>query len=351
MAATLQSSNPLTPVVLLNGWGPRGHEGPYELGIDQNMNGWGLNAGATLPYLNADDVVSGRGSGATAIGQHTHQYYGCVWGFPAARGIVSDGSFVIAVLSKVGLPNIITTFRSAGIWVSLDGGLGWTALYNSGARDWNIDSFPIPAGVDVSNVQVMAFTDSHDDMSQVVRRIFAGPGEDECCWNWFCGDYFEQVVSTPGIQGISAVPIFFSNPVLDGFYWNVRGLSVAMVAGGGSPFRLYLMSPDAAWPPKITAGGGGNPIFSESNRVCIAPSNIPGGSVGDFISLTARANLLTGGISDVCVLFQKGRLLIPSKCFIAAIPPIVVGGTATGAMTFSYQQIPNGCSPPVTEIP
>jgi hypothetical protein len=167
-----------TPTSTLNGWGPNAHVGAYEMGTAQNF-GWGLDPSTTSGYNNPNNVSDGNTSTfADATGQHTHTYYGSIWTFTTGT---AQNNMVLNILSRVlanGDDGLIVNTRSAGIWYSLDGGTNWQQVYNMGpdlptptplSRPKQWDSIPLPANQDITQVQVMAFTDSHDDM---VHRVY-----------------------------------------------------------------------------------------------------------------------------------------------------------------------------------
>lgn len=154
------------PTTLLNGWGPDGHVGDYEGGVSQGHS-FGFDGSTTLPYSNPTLAYDGdNATAATALFQHTHQYAGCVWSFPALGASANPRTLNILSSIPAGV-----TLRSAGIWYSLDSGATWTNIYNQGTRAQQWDSVLLPGGQDISKVQVMAFLDSHDDMSHSVNEI------------------------------------------------------------------------------------------------------------------------------------------------------------------------------------
>ena len=161
------------PTVLLNGWGNNAHVGAYEEGTDQAFN-FGLNDDTTYAYDNPAQACDGDlTSYAAAIHQHTHKYTGCVWSFPA--GITSP-TFFLNVLSEIPVgQGYYINLRSAGVWYSLDAGSTWTQIYNSPTHPKGWDCVPLPANTDSSKLQVMAFSDSHDDMVQYVYDIQLAP--------------------------------------------------------------------------------------------------------------------------------------------------------------------------------
>lgn len=161
------------PSPILNGWGPNGHVGAYELGQNQGFN-WGLDPGTTNAYTNPANVSDGDiTTFASASFQHTHQYAGCVWKFSFV-GPPPSNFLTLNINSAIpsnGSGGLVITVRSAGIWYSLDNGTSWQQVYNQGPRAQQWDTISLPAGQNLNNVQVMAFLDSHDDMTQFVYEI------------------------------------------------------------------------------------------------------------------------------------------------------------------------------------
>jgi len=169
----------------LNGWGPNAHVGAYEGGVNQAF-GWGLDPSITSPYANPANAGDGNTTTfASAVGQHTHTYYGCIWGFVTGT---PQSSMALNINSRVlanGDDGFTVTKRSAGIWYSLDNSVTWNQVYNMGpqlpasqplSRPQQWDSIPLPANQDLTQVQVMAFTDSHDDMVHYVYEINISAG-------------------------------------------------------------------------------------------------------------------------------------------------------------------------------
>jgi hypothetical protein len=169
----------------LNGWGPNAHVGAYEMGINQNF-GWGLDPSTTSPYANPGNAGDGNTTTfASAVGQHTHTYYGCIWSFVTGT---PQASMALNINSRVlanGDDGFTVTKRSAGIWYSLDNGTTWNQVYNMGpqlpasvplSRPQQWDSIPLPANQNLAQVLVMAFTDSHDDMVHYVYEINISAG-------------------------------------------------------------------------------------------------------------------------------------------------------------------------------
>jgi hypothetical protein len=192
------------PTTKLNGWGVNGHVGAYELGVDQGF-GFGLN-GPASPYSNPQNAFDGDETTAASIVMlHTHTYAGCVWSF-AFTGSVTVG-LSLNVLSEVPVPGPFGVspsgwLRSAGIWYSLDSGTTWTQVYNSSTRTKQWDNIPLPSGQDLNQVQVMAFTDAHDDMAHnvfeinIAPSIAPGPGYD---WVYTYVNEITQTESNPSI--------------------------------------------------------------------------------------------------------------------------------------------------------
>lgn len=163
------------PITLLNGWGNNAHVGAYELGQDQALN-WGLNNDTTYPYANPASAVDGdHATSASCLMQHTHKYAGCIWSFAALGSAPS--ALWLNVLSSI--PAIDGAARSAGIWYTLDGGATWTMLYNAAQLDKQWLSVELDAAQDASQVQVMAFFDSHDDMDHNVFDVHLADGSEE----------------------------------------------------------------------------------------------------------------------------------------------------------------------------
>jgi hypothetical protein len=160
------------PTATLNGWGNNAHVGAYEEGQNQGFN-WGLNNDTTYPYTNvANATDTSTTTYAYSAQQHTHKYSGCVYTFPLVAN--SGAVRTLHIDSEVpasGTDGFIITTRSAGVWYSLNGGSTWVQVYNSAHRARTTDSITIGASQDLSKVQVMVFSDSHDDMYHKVYDI------------------------------------------------------------------------------------------------------------------------------------------------------------------------------------
>jgi hypothetical protein len=164
------------PTTLLNGWGNNAHVGAYELGVDQGYN-FGLNNDVTDGYQNPDNAVdTSLSTNASAVILHNHIYAGCVWQFASLTASPVPGTLYLNILSSV--DPFTFTGRSAGIWYSLDNGTTWTQVYNSPDHPKGWDSIPLSPTTDTSLLQVMAFTDAHDDMGHYVYdiQLSTGPG-------------------------------------------------------------------------------------------------------------------------------------------------------------------------------
>lgn len=162
-----------TPTVLLNGWGNNAHEGPYEMGEDLAIN-WGLNDDTTYPYGGVGQATDGNPSSYCAQSyRHTHEYAGCIWVFPYVAPTSPVTPLYLSILSAVPSSGP-GSLRSAGFYYSLDGGATWTRIYDQSVRAEQWDNVALPSGQDTSQVQVMAFMDSHDDMTHLVYEIRIG---------------------------------------------------------------------------------------------------------------------------------------------------------------------------------
>lgn len=192
------------PTTLLNGWGSNGHVGAYELGVDQGF-GFGLN-GPASPYMNPGNAFDGdENTAASIVLLHTHTYAGCVWSFSTTSSSVVG--LDLNILSEVPSPGGFGIppsgwLRSAGVWYSLDGGTTWTQVYNQAQRTKQWDRIPIPSGQNLNQIQVMAFTDAHDDMAHnvfeinIAPSVTPGPGYD---WVYTYVNTITQSESNPSI--------------------------------------------------------------------------------------------------------------------------------------------------------
>lgn len=169
---TALTQNSFYPTVSLNGWGPNAHVGSYEGGVNQGYN-FGLDGGTTGSYSNPANAFDGKDTTfASASGQSTHAYFGCVWSFSTPAVAITNP--VLNVLSEVpisGTDGQTVTARSSSVWYSLNGGTSWNSFYDVPSRPKQWDHLTLPAGQDISKVQVMAFTDSHDNMYHKVYEI------------------------------------------------------------------------------------------------------------------------------------------------------------------------------------
>lgn len=245
--ATLTTQNLLRPSTLLNGWGGNAHVGSYEGGVDQGFS-FGLDPSSTGAYTNPGNAFDGDPTTfASFSGQHTHVYGGCVWSF---AGISNSATNVtLNILSEVptsGIDGQVVTLRSAGIWYSIDGGTTWTQVYDTSTFTKKYSQIAIPNGTTLSNVQVMAFTDAHDDMYHKVYDIymqatFTGSGPITLQSGRVYFEAFENSVT-----GHISAP----SPV---------SASTGAVFGGSIPLQLVSSSPDPQVDTEIilaTADGG-----------------------------------------------------------------------------------------------
>jgi hypothetical protein len=97
----------------------------------------------------------------------SHQYAGCVWAGWSA--ISAPTGATLSINSSIPAAQ---TLRDAGVWYSLDNGVNWTLIYQATIRTTQTDNVTLPNNVDLTKLQVMAFMDSHDDMSHTVNDIF-----------------------------------------------------------------------------------------------------------------------------------------------------------------------------------
>jgi hypothetical protein len=160
------------PTATLNGWGPNGHVGAYEEGVNQGYN-WGLDGSTTAPYTNpANATDTSSTTYAYSAQQHTHKYSGCIYTFPAvAPSGIARTLNIDSEVPASGTDGFIVTSRSAGVWYSINGGSTWTQVYNLQHRSRQTDSITLAASQDLSKVQVMVFSDAHDDMYHKVYDI------------------------------------------------------------------------------------------------------------------------------------------------------------------------------------
>lgn len=225
------------PTVLLNGWGNNGHVGDYEHGVSQGHSvPLSVNNDTTQGYTNASLVSDGSDATAATVNlSHTHTYAGCVWKF---NGPVSS-SASLKVSSQVP-GGTGTRLRDAGVWYSLDNGVTWTLLYQSSLRGKQLDVIALPPACDISKIQVMAFTDSHDDMSHAIFEIYVEYGTTGAAWA-----NPNNVSSTAADASVTVTPADPSSKVLRASLFGfalpdqlISGLSLTMeielVGAGGS---------------------------------------------------------------------------------------------------------------------
>jgi hypothetical protein len=171
--APVQTTKTFVPKVNPNGWGANAHAGNYEGGLGSEV--WGTNGATTLAYSNPSYAFDGNQSTAASISEsHTHQYAGCIWDFSSFPGLATGASVVSATVSIVSeiLPTSGSVAGHADIWYSIDGGSTWSKLYAGYAtRLKQTDTITLSASQNITKVQVMAFTDSHDDIAHKVYEI------------------------------------------------------------------------------------------------------------------------------------------------------------------------------------
>jgi len=228
------------PATFLNGWGANAHVGAYEMGVDQGF-GWGLDPNTTSGWSNPNDAVDGSTSTyADGTGQGTHTYFGCVWKFGVATPQSAMALNILAEIPANGSGGLTIDFRSGGVWYSLDGGTNWIQVFNIGTVNGG-STFPtlglpkqwyqisLPPNQDIALVQVMGFTDAHDDMSTRIYDINISQGAASIGVNtgaFQVGDYLHFSVLVSAIEDITEIKLLFD--VSDGtfnsnyFYVSVR---------------------------------------------------------------------------------------------------------------------------------
>ena len=173
--APVSTTKSYSPVLLLNGWAANAHAGNYESGGGLGAQVWGTNNDTTFPYTNPSYAFDGnQATAANCSMSHTHAYAGCIWTFsnfaalPTGTTVQSASISVVSEVAATAGP----IHGHADIWYSLDNGSTWTSLYVSfSARGQKTDTITLPAGQDFTQVQVMAFLDSHDDIQHSVYQV------------------------------------------------------------------------------------------------------------------------------------------------------------------------------------
>lgn len=166
--------NSYLPTVYLNGWTNNAHDGNYEGGGGLGSQVWGLNNDTTYPYTNPTTAYDGNeGTAATLYMQHTHEYAGCIWTFSAFPGLDSATVVTGAQLKIMSEAKPSSGFAGhCDIWYSLDGGTTFTSKYVTfGIRSQQYDTVTLSTSQDFTKIQVMAFSDSHDDVQHLVYEI------------------------------------------------------------------------------------------------------------------------------------------------------------------------------------
>lgn len=238
-ASFAQSSVIARPTATLNGWGPNAHVGAYEEGVNQGYN-WGLDGGTTAPYVNPFNAVDTSSTTyAYSAKQHTHTYSGCVYTFPAvAPSGVARTLNIDSQVPPSGTDGYIVTVRSAGVWYSLNGGTTWTQVYNAQNRARRTDSITLSATQDLSKVQVMLFSDAHDDM---YHKVFDINITEPAHTSGFINPKYVVVGVTYAPPGASS-SVSYANTTMVGTTTNVStsftndtGFSVSVTKGIGVP--------------------------------------------------------------------------------------------------------------------
>lgn len=160
------------PSVLLNGWGANAHVGDYEAGVNQgHSNPLVTDPGTTSAYSNPTSAVDYDPTTFCSVAfVSTHQYAGCIWS--GWSSMSTPGGATLSVVTEVPAAQ---TQRDAELFYSLDGGTtaaGWTLFFRSTLSAKAQVNVTLPANVDLTKLQVMAFTDSHDNMAHNVYDIF-----------------------------------------------------------------------------------------------------------------------------------------------------------------------------------
>lgn len=269
------STTIVRPAVFLNGWGNNGHVGDYEAGVSQgHQNPLGLNNDVTIGYTNASLVSDGSDTtAATCSLSHTHQYAGAVWKF---NGPVSS-SATLKILSQVP-GGTGTRTRDAGIWYSLDAGVNWIKLYQSALRSKILDTVALAPATDISKIQVMAFTDSHDNMSHAVFEVYIEYGTTGAAWS-NPGD----VSSTTADASVTVTPADPSSKILRA---NQFGLALPDQIISGLSFIMEI---------ELVGAGG----TSANALLQVVRDGLPVGSPVPFTVTPGRQDYTIGGSDEL----------------------------------------------------
>lgn len=351
--ATITSTNVISPTSTLNGWGTNAHVGMFEGGTSQShVFAIGPTSGTVTGYTNPNNAVDGNtATFAHANGSHTHTYFGSVWTFPATT--TSLNSLQINVLSSVPTLNdngAANTGRSAGIFYSFDGGTTWLTLYDVAQRNQKWDAIQVPTGTTISNIQVMAFMDSHDDMTHNVYEVnlqgfAAGSGTINLITP--TGRQYFQIFGNTTKQHFSDL-----SPVSTG---------TGPISGGAVPLTNIAVSSD----PQVnivvllaTADGGDQTTLYFVGQVQ--------NGVTTFTDTLSEPNLILGNIyqqtdvngDDIGVVgnkippnglfptIHKGRMFMANGQFLSYSKSVNEVTTSTGIIAGRYEE----CWPPTNQI-
>jgi hypothetical protein len=361
----------VSPTVLLNGWGNNAHEGPYEGGVDLGYT-WGLNDDTTYPYGGVSQATDGNPSSYCAQSyRHTHQYAGCIWAFPAVPATSPATTLYLSILSAVPSSGP-GSLRSAGVYYSLDAGATWTMIYDESVRAVQWDNVTLPTGQDTTHVQVMAFMDSHDDMTHLVYEIRIGSepassvdGYTEnaalCIADYlanttfgFKAAYGSEIPLAPLIAAANicdeSVPLADGAtepryPCNGGFQLTTsRGeiLQNMLTACGGRvtySSGQFIIWPAAWYGVSATLGPQPAPAALHFARNAIATS-VPGGDLGPGTRAMLRLDLSFDepvAEGNAIIVVFTARLMYPGTNIMQGPPAAFVGYAGSGTPTDTHQ--------------
>lgn len=352
--ATITSTNLVIPTSSLNGWGVNGHVGMFESGgvSQSHVFGLGPTSGTVTGYTNVANATDGNtATFAQANGSHTHTYYGSVWTFPATTTSLTN--LQINVLSSV--PSInnngyANNGRSAGIFYSFDGGNNWLTVYDVAQRTLQWDAIAVPSGTSISNIQVMAFCDSHDDMTHNVYEInlqgFAA-GSGTINLTTPTGRRYYQIFQNATKQHFSDLsPISNGTGPLSGAAVPLNSLAVSSdpqvsnvvilgTADGGDPTTLYFVGSvqngvttftDTLSEPNLILGNIYQQTDVNGNDIGVVGNEVPPN--GQF------------------PIVHKGRAFMAVGQFLQYSKSIDEVTTSTGIIAGRYEE----CWPPTNQI-
>lgn len=255
--ASLTSTTLIYPTVNLNGWSAAAHItllGNDTLGLSAN-NVFGFGATPTGTYTNPTNAIDGSEvTYAFANGQGTNQAaHGCVWSFAALTQSLSNASLnILSELPVTGTDGVQVGGGYAAVYYTLDAGTTWITVWNNQlarAKKW--DRITLPAGQDLSKVQVMALIFGLNHMYQKVYEINIeaaafGTG---------------PVILTSGRRYCLAYNASASNSLSD---ISPFSSSTSAIAGGSINLSALAVSPDPQVDQKIllaTADGGNTQVL------------------------------------------------------------------------------------------